>query len=345
MKLKEFQSHLRKEGIDLAFLIHPDVNIIYFTQQKSSFALLQITPSSASLYLTRLDQLPILRNISSSVLQKGWDKKLADSKVKKIGVNKSSLSLLYAEKLRKMYPRAELIDISSALNLLRAQKTPQEIKKIAAACAITSRAFNKLVDRFSAQKFKTEKDIAFFLDKYISGSGAEPAFPSIVASGKNSATPHHVTSSAKLSKGFLQLDFGAYYQNYCSDMSRILYLGKPAASEKEHFELLSEVQAASIKEITLRRPFSALEVFSRKRLGKYSSFFIHSLGHGVGIEIHEPPSFSPEAKNIIEPNHIFTIEPGIYFRGKYGLRIEDTLLFQDRAKILTTAPKGLIRLK
>ena len=237
MKLKEFQSHLRKEGIDRVFLVHPDVNIIYFTQQKSSFALLQITPSSASLYLTRLDKLPTLKDISSSVLQKGWDKKLADPKATKIGVNKSSLSLLYAEKLRKMYPGAELVDISSALNRLRAQKTPQEIKKITAACAITSRAFNELVDKFSAQRFKTEKDIAFFLDKYISGSGADPAFPAIVASGKNSATPHHITSSAKLSKGFLQLDFGACWKNYCSDMSRILYLGKPAASEKEHFEL------------------------------------------------------------------------------------------------------------
>ncbi len=345
MKLKEFQSHLKANNIDLAFLVHPDVNITYFTQLKLSFALFLVTSSSASLYLTKLDGLPSLKNISSAVLLKDWDKKLANPKIKKIGVNKSSLSLAYAEKLKKMYPQAELIDVFPVLNQLRAQKTPQEIKNITKACAITSQAFNGLVDRFSTQKFKTEKDVAFFLDKFICEHNADPAFPAIVAGGKNSATPHHITSSAKLSKGFLQLDFGACWQNYCSDMSRILYLGKPTVSEKEHFDLLLSVQAASIKEIALRRPFSALGAFSQKKLGKYSSNFIHSLGHGVGLEIHELPSFSPEAKNTVKPNHIFTIEPGIYFRGKYGLRIEDTLLFDGKAKILTTAPKELILLK
>ncbi|MDO8511613.1 MAG: M24 family metallopeptidase, partial [Nanoarchaeota archaeon] len=82
-----------------------------------------------------------------------------------------------------------------------------------------------------------------------------------------------------------------------------------------------------------------------RQLGKYSSYFIHSLGHGVGIEIHETPSFSEEAKQTIQPNHVFTIEPGIYFPGKYGIRIEDTLLFDSKVKILTTAPKGLVTLK
>ncbi len=345
MKLKEFQSHLKANNIDLAFLVHPDVNITYFTQLNPSFALFLVTSSSASLYLTKLDELPSLKNISSAVLQKGWDKKLTNPKIKKVGVNKSALSLGYAEKLKKMYPQAELIDVLPALNQLRAQKTPQEINKITKACAITSYAFNELIDKFSTHKFKTEKDIAFFLDKFICEHGADPAFPSIIAGGKNSATPHHVTSPAKLRKGFLQLDFGARYLNYCSDMSRILYLGKPSVSEKKHFNLLSDVQAASIKEIAPHRPFSALETFSRKKLGKYSSRFIHSLGHGVGVEIHEHPSFSPEAKNNVKPNHIFTIEPGIYFRGKYGLRIEDTLLFDGKAKILTTAPKELILLK
>lgn len=345
MKLKQFQSYLKDKTIDLVFLIHPDPNIIYFTQMKPSFAFLLITTESASLYLSKLDMPPHLKNLSVISLQKNWEKKAADKKIKKIGVNKNSISLYYIEKLKKIYPQAQLVDISPILNQLRSQKTEQEIQKITKACSITSQAFNQLINTFSAKKFKTETDIAFFLEKHMKEQGAELAFPTIVGSGKNSAVPHHITAPVKLQKGFLQLDFGASYNNYCSDMSRMLYLGKPSAAEKEHYELVHAAQTAPIKEVVLHKPFSDLDKISRKHLGKFSSYFIHSLGHGVGVEIHEAPSFSEEAKQTIKENHIFTIEPGIYFPGKYGIRIEDTLLFDGKAKILTTSPKELITLK
>ena len=345
MKLKQFQSCLQKEGIDLVFLVHPDPNIIYFTQMKSSFAFLLITPDAASLYLSKLDMPPHLKGLSVISLRKDWEQKAADSKIKKIGINKSSIPLSYVEKLQKMYPHAKLIDISSTLSELRSQKTPEEIQKIAKACSITSQAFNALVDQFSLQKLKTERDVAFFLEKFIHEHDAELAFPTIVGSGKNSAVPHHVAGSSKLQKGFLQLDFGAAYKNYCSDMSRVLYIGKPTAAENDHYNLLHTAQTEPIKAVTLNKPFTELDKISRKQLGKFSSYFIHSLGHGVGVEIHEAPSFSAEAKQTIQKNQIFTIEPGIYFPGKYGVRIEDTLLFDGKAKILTTSSKGLITFK
>jgi len=345
MKLKQFQSHLQKEGIDLVFLIHPDPNIIYFTQMKPSFAFLLITPDTASLYLSKLDMPPHVKNLSVISLSKDWEKKAGDPKIKKIGVNKGSISLSYVEKLQKMYPHAKLVDISSTLQQLRAQKTLQEIQKITQACSITSQAFNALINKFSLKTFKTERDVAFFLEKFIREHDAELAFPTIVGSGKNSAVPHHVTSSAKLQKGFLQLDFGASYKNYCSDMSRVLYLGKPSKAEKEHYQLVHTAQAAPIKGVALNKPFTELDKISRKHLGEFSPYFIHSLGHGVGIEIHEAPSFAEEAKLTIQPNQIFTIEPGIYFPGKYGIRIEDTLLFDGKAKILTTSSKELVILK
>ncbi len=345
MKLKQFQSYLQKEEIGLAFLVHPDPNLIYFTQMKPSFALLQITPATASLFLSKLDKFPSVKGLSVMPLQKDWDKKKADSKIKKIGINKSSISLSYVEKLQKIYPQAKLVDIAPILNELRSQKTTEEIKKITQACAITTQAFNALVREFSLNRFKTEQDVAFFLEKFIRERGAELAFPTIVASGKNSATPHHVTSSAKLTKGFLQLDLGACYKNYCSDMSRSLYIGKPSSAEKAHYQLLRQAQAKIMEEVVINKSFAELEKISRKNMGKYSSYFIHSLGHGVGVEIHEAPFFSKEAKQTVKPNCIFTIEPGIYFPRKYGIRIEDTLLFDGKAKILTTAPKELISLK
>src|SRR3989338_11189107 len=149
MKLKPFQSYLKQKGIDLVFLIHPDPNIIYFTQMKPSFAFLLITPDTASLYLSKLDMPPHIKNLSVISLRKDWEKKTSDPKIKTIGVNKSSISLSYVEKLHKMYPHAKLVDISSTLNNLRAQKTSEEIQKITKACTITSQAFNALVNNFS----------------------------------------------------------------------------------------------------------------------------------------------------------------------------------------------------
>lgn len=345
MKLLQFQSCLKDKGLDLAFLVHPDPNIIYFTQMKPSFALLLITPVDASFYLSKLDLPPSLPSISVRTITKGWENKLADTKITKIGINKANIPVSFFEKLKKIYPKAAFVDVSSNLDQLRSQKTAEEIKKISKACQITSNAFQELVSNFSLKKFKTESDVAFFLEKHMKEQGADLAFPTIVGSGKNSAIPHHVTSSAKLKPGFLQLDFGACYQNYCSDMSRALYIGKPAKEEKEHYDTLYKAQTEAIKEVAANKLFTELDKASREHLGKFSSYFIHSLGHGVGVEIHEAPVFSEEAKQTIKPNQVFTIEPGIYFSGKYGLRIEDTLLFNGKAKILTMATKDLVKLK
>jgi len=344
MKLKSFQQYLKQQNVGLVFLVHPDSNITYFTQMKPSYAHLLITPGSAELQLTKLDQHPKLKNISVKTFQKKWDKELGDNKIKKLGINKSSLTASYFEKLKKIFPRAEFVDVSSQLDFLRSQKTEEEAKKISKACRITTDAFNNLVENFSTKSFKTEQDAAFFLEKFIKDSGAELAFPTISASGKNSSVPHHQTSNSKLRKGFLQLDFGACYQNYCSDMSRVLHLGAMGKQEKEKYEILLNSQQKATREALLNKQFHELDKVARKNLGKYSSYFIHSLGHGVGVDVHEQPSFSPELQNTIKKNHVFTIEPGIYFPGKYGLRIEDTLIFDKRAKILTKAGKELVKI-
>ena len=345
MKLKPFQKYLKKENIDLAFLVHPDSNITYFTQMKPSYAHLIITPNSAELQLTKLDDHPKIKGIAVKDFQKNWEKNLADKNTKKVGINKNDLPLKFFEKLKNLFPKAEFTDISGQLNILRSQKTEEEAAKITKACQITVDALNNLTGNFSPKKFKTELDVAFFLEKYIKEQGAELAFPTISASGKNSAIPHHVTSNTKLKKGFLQLDFGASYQNYCADMSRVLHLGTIGKIEKDHYEILLKAQQEAVIQSSLNKPYPELDKVARKMLGKYSSYFIHSLGHGVGIDVHEQPSYSPELDNKILQGHVFTIEPGIYFPGKYGLRIEDTLIFDKKAKILTKASKELVILR
>jgi len=344
MKLPLLQKYLKVKGIDLAFLIHPDSNITYFTQMEPSFAFLLIYPQKAEFYLSLLDLPPKLSKIVIKRVKKGWENKLKDGKVKKVAINKETLTLAYLEKLKKIYPKASFEDISFLLKELRSKKTEEEVKKISRACQITDKAFQSTLYQLERQALKTEKEVASFIEKRFRELGAEPAFPTIAAMGSNGAIPHHLTSPQKLRKGFLLLDFGARYKNYCADMSRVVYLGKPGAEEQSNYELLLNVQEQTIAQIKEKIPFSHLTDFAKEQLGRYSSYFIHSLGHGLGIEVHEAPSFS-ERKNKVQDGHVFTIEPGLYFPQKYGLRIEDTLLYYGKTKVLTKSPKELIAIR
>lgn len=342
MKLKEFQNYLKQEKISLAILVHPDINITYFTQLKPSFAILAITPTQASVYLTALDDKPKLKRISVKQLKKGWEKKFAQ--VKRIGINKEVVSVGFWEKLHKTFPKSKLVDVSNELKKLRAQKTKEEIHKIAHACKITDGAFNALISRWKEYNFKTELEVAHFIDEYFRKHDCAPAFPTITAMGKNAAIPHCNTSNCKLKRGFLLLDFGASYQNYNADCSRTVFIGKPNKTERELHGLLRKAQQKAITEVKTGKPFWELQQFVRRQLGKYSSHFIHLLGHGIGMEVHEAPSFSLEAKQKVENGQVFTIEPGIYFSKKLGIRIEDTVLFDGKVKVLTKSKKELIAL-
>jgi Xaa-Pro aminopeptidase len=342
MKLKAFQSYLRKEKIGLVILADDDVNITYFTQCKPSFSYLFITPKTASLYLTKLDKKPKLTGCTVKLLDKNWKKKL-NKNVKKIGLNYSSITMAYSKKLKKMFPKAKFVDISKKLTELRCTKTDKECKCITGACQITDYAFSELLKRIKT--LKTELEVADFLEKKIKEKNGELAFPTIVAMGKNAAVPHHLTSNQKLRRGFLLMDFGAKCDNYCADMSRTIFLGTPNKQEIEMYNLLLGIQKNAIKNVKENLLFSELDQFARKQLGKYSSYFIHSLGHGLGLDIHEKPSYLKENKYKIESGQAFTIEPGIYFPGKLGIRIEDTIIFDGKVKVLTKSRKDLVIVK
>ncbi len=337
MKLKEFQSRMIEQNIDLVFLATPDQSVTYFTQLSFSKALLLVYQRTARLLITPLDLPPErLKSISTSFLDKDWENCLLPAR--KIGINYRCLTISYLEKLKKKFPASPIVDVSEFLEELRLTKTASEIRLMGEACKITDKAFNMLVDQLSKHKVFTEQDAANVLETEIKNSGGQLAFPTIVASGKHTAIPHHITSTSKLRKGFLVVDFGAQFKNYCSDMTRTLYLGHPTKPEREYyFSLLNSQQ----KTVTFTQPgksFFELEQFSRKNLGRLSNRFIHSLGHGIGLEVHEPPVFSNK-KYLVRNNIIFTVEPGVYFAGKFGLRIEDTVLFREKPYILTKASR------
>lgn len=334
MKLSLFQKFLEEKEYDLA-LFADEVTITYFTQMKPSPGLLAITPQEAILFLTALDKKPDHFEVHEL---KKWKEELASGKPFKVGINKEKLSVREEEELRKIFPKAQFEDVSGKLQELRSQKTDREIRLIAKACSITSCAYTNLLVALEGKKLKTEMDVALCLERSMREQGGGVAFPTIAASGFHAAIPHHITSTQKLRSGFLVVDFGASYKNYCADMTRVVHLGHISSSARRNYQLLFAAQQGAINAVKENRSFQELDQMARALLGKYSRYFVHSLGHGIGVEVHEAPVFTHSR---IRKNQVFTIEPGIYVPGKFGLRIEDTLLFNGKTRILTTASRDL----
>jgi len=194
-----------------------------------------------------------------------------------------------------------------------------------------------------------EFEVAAELEHQARLLGAEAmSFETIVASGPRSALPHGRASSAKLPrKGFVTIDFGVILNGYCSDMTRTVYLGKPKASERTAYEALLEAQEAAVAAVSSGVSCAEVDGAARRVLRRagLAEAFSHSTGHGLGLEIHEPPRIGAEETARLLPGMIITIEPGIYIAGRYGIRIEDMVaVTRNGGQVLTPAPKALIEL-
>jgi Xaa-Pro aminopeptidase len=193
------------------------------------------------------------------------------------------------------------------------------------------------------QKFKTEKDVEKFLHMQTINRGCTLAFPPIVASGIAGAIPHYEPIEVNLRKGFCVIDFGVCYNGYNSDITRTIYLGNPTKKEIAFYNLLLKIQNALINSVRLNEKCESLHEQALRLLEVYAKNFNHGLGHGLGLQIHELPDLKPLSKDTFKNSMVFTIEPGIYFENKFGIRIEDDIhINKGRTEILTHVPKKLI---
>jgi Xaa-Pro aminopeptidase len=216
------------------------------------------------------------------------------------------------------------------------------VKKVSKACDITVKILKELIKKLKKNKFETEIDVENFLKTRTEDLECKLAFPPIIASGKNGYNMHHKPSKSKLVKGFLVVDFGVKYKGYCSDCTRTFYIGKPSKKEKRLYNLVLDAQLTAINEVKPGIHASDLDAIARSHMQDYVKKFIHGLGHGVGKKIHQNPYLSPRSKSKLKKGQIITIEPGLYFKGKYGIRIEDTVLVKEKAYILTKLDKKLV---
>lgn len=193
----------------------------------------------------------------------------------------------------------------------------------------------------------TEKQVAAWLEFYMKEEGAEGfSFDTIAASGLHSAMPHAVPTDKRLENGdFLTMDFGCLYQGYCSDMTRTVVMGRANAKQREVYETVLRAQETALQGIRPGMTGREIDSLAREVITKagYGKCFGHSLGHSVGLEIHERPNFSPKEETVIWPGMVITVEPGIYIEGFGGVRIEDVvILTENGCENITHSPKNLI---
>jgi Xaa-Pro aminopeptidase len=229
----------------------------------------------------------------------------------------------------------------------RAVKDPQEIEHIRAAAALGASLFDRILR--SLKPGVTETAAAAELEYAARAAGAEAmSFPTIIVSGEHSALPHGRPANRPLaSKGFVVCDFGVILAGYCSDMTRTVWVGKPAAKARRVYQAVLEAQQAALGAVAPGRPASEVDRAARKLLQKegLARYFTHSTGHGVGLEIHEAPRVAAGQDEVLQPGMVVTVEPGVYIPGEWGVRIEDMALVTEHGcEVLTPASKELLSL-
>lgn len=240
----------------------------------------------------------------------------------------------------------ELVATPGLVEQLRMVKDAYEVDRLRAACAVGDAALATLLDRGALRPGRTERQVARDLEWAMFEHGGEAvAFETIVAAGANSAVPHHRPTDAVLRTGdFVKLDFGAVVGGYHSDMTRTLVLGQPADWQREVYDLVREAQRAGREALRPGVPVADVDGAARAVIDAagHGALFVHGLGHGVGLRIHEAPGIAKAGTGTLLSGVAVTVEPGVYFPGRGGVRIEDTLVVREGGpELLTRTSKDL----
>jgi Xaa-Pro aminopeptidase len=224
-----------------------------------------------------------------------------------------------------------LVPLGRIVEELRMVKDETEIALLARACAITGEAFSAVLPDIAPGR--TEREFAVLLERAMIDLGAEAvAFDTIVASGPNGAIPHHAPAGRPFAAGDLvTIDCGARYAGYHADMTRTVALGEPAGWQREIYELVATAQRAGVEAAAVGVDVSTVDAAARGVIAAagHGDHFMHGLGHGVGLEVHEAPAIGYGRTGTLVDRVPVTVEPGIYLPGRGGVRIEDTLVVRD----------------
>jgi Xaa-Pro aminopeptidase len=253
--------------------------------------------------------------------------------------------ITWAQKRRfssEWFPGVKLVATTGLVESLRLAKDAGEVARIEAACAMADAALAAVRHRLG--EGVSEAEVALELEWQMRRLGADgPSFETIVASGPNAALPHHRAGSRRVTEGDLVvLDFGALVDGYHSDMTRTVMVGRPTTTQARMYEVVRDAQAAGVAAVKDGAEARAVDEACRSiiRDAGWGDAFVHGTGHGVGLDIHEPPRVSTATDAKLAAGHVVTVEPGVYLAEHGGVRIEDTVVVTpEGCRTLTRAPK------
>jgi Xaa-Pro aminopeptidase len=239
----------------------------------------------------------------------------------------------------------ELAPVEQSLAQLRITKSPAEIAAIGRACALGDEAFAYLCA--TVQPGMTERAVARLIATYFEDHGAEDlAFDSIVLVGARASMPHGTPGSTRVQAGQgLLVDFGCQVDGYRSDMTRTVFVGEPDEAARRRHDAVEEAQRAALDAVVVGVPASVPHEAARDSLAAagYPGAFSHGVGHGIGLDTHEPPALKKASEATLEAGMVFSIEPGLYLPGEIGIRIEDIVALNETGpQLLTEAPRGAV---
>jgi Xaa-Pro aminopeptidase len=245
------------------------------------------------------------------------------SRVKTIEFESAHLSVDQLKSWKKRFKGKKLVPAKSITETKRLQKDKNEIRYMKQSQKINEQTLTEI--KKLLKPGLTEQEIAWKIKVIGHDFGAEDiSFEPIVAFGANSAVPHHQNTRKKLKKSDIVLiDMGMKYKGYCSDMTRTFLPKKPSALQVEVYQKVLDAQKAAIKAVKSGVKVAKLDQIARDSMGEFAEYFGHSLGHGIGLDVHESPGVSTRSKEVLKENMVVTMEPGIYLPGKFGVRIED----------------------
>ena len=354
-RLQNLKLLLTKNKLD-AILVSSTVNIIYLTnftgfskEEREGYLLITknkqyvFTDSryfeAVRKYLPKFGLIEISKN---NTFKQELKKLVSDNKINKLAIDLDDINVAEFKNIRSV---VKVVSDNELIEDLRVIKDSLELKEIQKACLLGDKIFEQILKKIKVGV--TEVEIAKQIEILTLLSDASLSFQPIAAFGNNCSLIHHVPTNKKLTNNsIVLLDFGVKVNNYCSDMTRTFFIGIASKKQKEIYNTVLEAQQKAAKYFSTSKKLSDIDLIARNYiLSKNYPTIPHSLGHGIGLEVHEKHGLSPKSKEIIKKGMVFSIEPGIYIPNFGGVRIEDLYFYDGKnAQLISHANKGIIEL-
>lgn len=327
------------------YIITSSSNLFYFTEYKNDDCII-LKYNNAFFYFTDARYFEEAgQNVNGyEILDiSSFFEFIKKNSIKELGIE-DSLTFDFYENLKK-YGVEKTFFITNEIDELRSVKSTEELEKIRKAQFVTDKSFTMLLKFIN--KGITEKELSHKLSSIMYDNGADAlAFDNIVAFGENTSKPHAHPTDKILDCGMpITVDFGAKCDNYCSDMTRTVFYSKPSEKIVNIYNAVRNAQTTALSSIKTGMTGKECDDIARNYFKSINldKFFKHSLGHSLGIDIHEKPTFSQKNSDIMKKNMVLSVEPGLYFENEFGVRIEDIIYFDEKGIInLTKSEKNII---